>query len=158
MNAVTHPHPVAATVIRPRARPRNVSLDPTPEQVASALPENVLSEIQKTIRLQNEANKASSALRKQQADLTKLLIANELDGQIFAVLFGEDTYDAGVYSEDKDVIDVSELRKQTADDVFMACVKATKGDVEKNAGKVVLAKVTKTEKADASLHVKKRRT
>lgn len=137
------PAPIASPVI-----PSPVIASPaqTAPGNSTALQAEIDAKVADLLAAREAKNKAASEERAAEKALSALFGANDLPEQ--SISFNGVSYRAGFISENDDKVDVEKLRKIIGDDAFMAIASATKTDVKKTHGDVVLAKcLTPIEKA-----------
>lgn len=109
-----------------------------------------------TLAHNTAANKAKAAYDKARKALLKRMKDDGFrEFSATALLDGKTVaFDATISANEREVIDVAKLRKITTDDVFIACVSATKASVEAAAGKAVITQCAYTVKGEENVSVK----
>lgn len=108
--------------------------------------------VKQCFSLNAQMNNAKKAYEARREDLLKKLVSHKREK--FRVVDGNIAYVATVSTPIRNEIDVEKLRGLVTEEVFMACVKATIGDVQSLAGKNIATDASVPKKGTTNVSVK----
>lgn len=139
-----------------RSRVRSLDLE-APKDATVETPVKIAALATALAKAKAEESKASSAVKAAEKALKNALIEDRLEGKAYTVAVGNEQFDFGILAGEKEEVDVQKLKAEVSDNIFWAVLKANKGDVEKAAGEVVVAKVMRKVSTPPAFTFKKKR-